>query len=490
MATRTDISVFQQLSPRVAEVSQPSSEVVMQDYVDTLRIEEEQFDAMGYERLIDASGKQDLGGGVLVGITVQQNNIQLAFEPNTTPVHIGTVTTPSGAPNAVGRITFADSTADWVAADVVPGSFIINFTKNSIVDVVRVVDTTMLETRTPANGTDDEFDIGDVIHVFNIRQCTTSGGNLVAADENGSTIPAILPTAFTQVILQTSSSATIQELADIQFASYNNGVTIDIDNNTGRNASGTTFPTGTGRQPCDNWTDALAIADSLGLFTFYVVGGAAIPLLLDFTDKEFVGQSRTRTTLIVQDGSLLDRCVFTEATVSGAFTAGNLVELNECEIEDLSNIAGAVYDCGMEGVNSLTTNLKTEFVRAYSEVAGGSATNILDINNAELFIRDYQGGIELRNKGGTAPVSIDISSGQVVVNDNCSAGTITLRGLAKWTNESTYAGGTTILNEMMSNQSIAAAVWNSLVSTYVAANSFGQLVGRRLLTAAKFFTLK
>jgi hypothetical protein len=99
MATRNDIIVEQRLSPRVAEVRQPSDEVVMQDYVDTLRIEEERFQSMGFERLIDASGKQDLGGGVLVGITVEENNVQLAFEPNTTPAHIGSVTTPSGPPN-------------------------------------------------------------------------------------------------------------------------------------------------------------------------------------------------------------------------------------------------------------------------------------------------------------------------------------------------------------------------------------------------------
>lgn len=489
MAERTDITYTQTLSPRVAEIAAPSTEIVMQDYVDTTRVEEARFRSMGFPALISASGKQDLGGGTLVAITVQEENLQLAFQPRFTPAVTGTVTTGSGPPNLLGRVTFTDTAADFVTANVQPGSYMINWTKQSVTDVVRVVDSDTLETRAPQNGSDDEWTIGDSYSLWNITQVRTSGGNLVAVDENGASISAILPTWGTQVILTTSSSATIQELEDIQFASYNNGVTIDLANKTGKATSGTVFPAGTLRQPSDNWTDTLAIANEVGLSKFYVLGDATIPLVLDFTDFVFEGESRGKTTLTILDGSLLNGSEFVSATLTGTFTSGNKVELRDCEIDMLSNIYGSLYDCGMEGTNSLVSGVKTEIVRGYSEVAGGAATNILDINNAELFIRDYQGGIELRGKNGISPVSIDMSSGQVIVNDNNSAGEITLRGIAKWTNESTYAGTTTIQNEMINLNSIPASVWNALSSAYTAAGSFGQLVGRKLLTISKFVGL-
>ena len=216
MADRTDITYIQQLTPRVAEIAAPSTEIVMQDYVDTTRLEEERFQSMGFGRLINASGKEDLGGGLSVAITVSEQNVQLAFEPRTDPAETGTVTTASGPPNAVGRQTFVDTAADFVTADVQPGSMVINFTDRSIADVVRVVNATTLETRTLANGIGNEYDVSDVYHVFNIIQCRTLGGNLVAVDENDVSIPAILPTAFTQVVQQTSSSATIQNLDQIE----------------------------------------------------------------------------------------------------------------------------------------------------------------------------------------------------------------------------------------------------------------------------------
>jgi len=45
-------------------------------------------------------------------------------------------------------------------------------------------------------------------------QCTALGGNLVALDEDGMIMSPIQPTAFTQVIIANSSSATILEITD------------------------------------------------------------------------------------------------------------------------------------------------------------------------------------------------------------------------------------------------------------------------------------
>jgi hypothetical protein len=121
-------------SPRIITVLAPATSITMQELVNSIRDwEDEQLD-LEYDHLINATGKDNLGGGVLVGITVTLRNAKLAFEARPGPGYV---------------------------------------------------------------------------------QCTALGGNLVALDEYGNVMPPILPTAFTQVIVANSSSATILEINDI-----------------------------------------------------------------------------------------------------------------------------------------------------------------------------------------------------------------------------------------------------------------------------------
>jgi hypothetical protein len=185
----------------------------MQDTVDTLRKQEDGFSTgLAYEKLLNASGKEDLGDGVAVGITVALQNTHIAFEARRTPAESGTVTTGSSAPVniQIGQIIdFEDAAADFITANVQPGSLVINFSDRSIADVYRVESATKLTTKNLVNGTTNTFQVGDIYQVFNIIQCDLSGGNIVAVDELDTIISPVLPTAFTQVIRSASSSATL-----------------------------------------------------------------------------------------------------------------------------------------------------------------------------------------------------------------------------------------------------------------------------------------
>lgn len=208
MTTRTDITYDFNDSPRIAEIASPSVGLVVQDWVDTTRPAEESFRGMSEFKMMDAGGKEDLGAGLFVGITVAQQNTQIAFQARTTPAEQGTVSTPSGAP-ALGRITFEDSVATFIANGVTRGALVINFTDQSVADVVSVNSEVSLTTTVLVNGLGNTFDISDVYHVFNIIQVRTTGGNLTAVDDLGAPISPILPTAFTQVIQETSTASSL-----------------------------------------------------------------------------------------------------------------------------------------------------------------------------------------------------------------------------------------------------------------------------------------
>ncbi len=207
MTSRTDILQEFQTDPRIQTVEAPSVSYLVQDIVDTSRVIEEQFDATTFGRLVDAGGKEDLGGGLEVAITATFQNNLVEFEARRTPAETGTITT-QGLTDARGFVQLIDSAADFVAAGVAPGSFVINFSDGSITDVRRVIGTDQLECKALVNGSGNTFEVGDVYEVFNIIQCTVDGGNLVAVDEFGASISPILPSAFTQVVLARAAAGT------------------------------------------------------------------------------------------------------------------------------------------------------------------------------------------------------------------------------------------------------------------------------------------
>ena len=80
MAIRDDFTINWAASPRVIEIAKPSTECNMQDLLDTLRWLESQPSAMDNSPIISASGKEPLGGGTKVGLTVAMLNAKVSFE--------------------------------------------------------------------------------------------------------------------------------------------------------------------------------------------------------------------------------------------------------------------------------------------------------------------------------------------------------------------------------------------------------------------------
>ena len=208
MTTRTDVTIEYVDSPRLATIASPSVAMNMQDAVDTLRELEDNTRGISETKLLDASGKEELEVGLNVGITVAMQDTLWAFQARTGPAETGTVTTGSSPPSA-GRISFIDTAATFVTNNVARGSLVVNFTDQSVADVISVDSEIQLTTRTLVNGIGNTFDISDVYHVFNIIQVNFVGGNLTAVDDVAAVISPVLPTAFTQVVLTKSSSATL-----------------------------------------------------------------------------------------------------------------------------------------------------------------------------------------------------------------------------------------------------------------------------------------
>lgn len=450
---RPDVNVDFQPSPRTVEVSAPSVELTIQDLVDSLRVTEDSFsEGLSFDKLIDAAGKEPLGGGVKVGITATLQNAQVSFESRTTPAVVGSVTTGSGP--AVNNIqSFSDASADFVAAGVEKGSLVINFTDNSVCDVYEVVSSTELLTKNLVNGSVNEFNNGDVYHIFNIIQCNITGGNLVAEDENDNPITPVVPSAFTQIVRTASSSATLQEQVDIQYSSFNGGVTVDESSPY----SGTDYPVGTPRQPVNNWTDALTIANSRGFPKFYVENSTSLTLGADYSGFLFCGQSKSTTLITLEPQADITGAEFRNASIQGVLDGGNT--LLDCNLLDIVYVDGFIEKCIINNTITLSGTGQANILDCYSGVAG-LATPTLDFggSGSSLAMRNYDGGLTVVNKTGPEPASLDFNSGQLIMHNSVTDGEIVIRGSCVWQNKSTYTGGANITDETFGTDVIVDAI--------------------------------
>lgn len=256
------------------------------------------------------------------------------------------------------------------------------------------------------------------------------------------------------IYIKPSEAETIQlnSLA-IEYSSFDGGVTLDSVNGV----TGTTYPTGTPRQPSDNLADTMSIALTNGFGKIYVLGDTLIDSGGDYRGMIFIGESQTKTTLTISDAAQVDNSEFYSAHIDGTLD-GN-AKLQDCVIDDLMFVTGFIEQCVLAGgVIILGGNADAHFLDCWSGVPG-TQTPTIDMGGSgqALALRNYNGGIKLINKTGDDPVSIDLNSGQVIIDDTVNGtGTVVLRGVGKWTNKDTYAGTATVIDELVDGRDLTA----------------------------------
>lgn len=247
-----------------------------------------------------------------------------------------------------------------------------------------------------------------------------------------------------QVQVRSNNSTGLQDLNSLQAASFDGAVTVNLSSTF----TGSVFPVGTRGFPVNNFADAKAIADARGIPFFNVVGSSTLDAADYSSGYTFQSDNANQTTLTVPAGADVDNCVFRELTVTGTIDAN--VDMHGCTLAaPMSLGSGQATSCVLgAGTYTLTGTGTMQFLDCWSGVPG-AGTPILDFagNNKALGVRGYNGGIRLQNKTGAASVSIDLNSGQAIIDDTVTAGTVLIRGVGRWANESTYAGGADVQNQ-------------------------------------------
>lgn len=455
------LTIDAERSPRLIFVDSATNEISVQELIDQLRDwEDDPGRGMVYPRIILAAGKEPLGGGVKVGITATLQNARLAFSPDSTTTSDGTATSAS----STGQ-TLIDTAATFQTDGVTVGANVTNATTGSFGTVLSIDSETQLTLRTLNGGTRQDFQIGDTYFVHNVVQKNVSGGNLVAVDANGAEIDPIYPTAYTQVIRTSSSSATLQELIDIQFTSFDNA-SVWIDPNS--SYSGTQYPVGTTRQPVNNDIDAQAIADERALFNLTVRDN--VTFTGTHTGMKFWGRSPRTTQITIDSSATLSGCEFELLLLSGDLGNNGSSYYITVAFKNVSGIFGHLEGCVLrEGTNTINTFVMLNKCAAVSAINPGTDIPILDCNgDGRIAARSLDGEIIIQNKSSGNDCSLHLEGAVVTLTSTITAGTWRFHGVGTVVDNS---GGTAVIDttDLVSPRSVATAIWEEpLETTYTA----------------------
>ena len=422
MAELTGIAYTLVTSPRIAESPASVDEVTVQDALDTLSKKQSDIDVIGATPgvdntvLVGGSGKDDLGGGVTVGITSTFDNLQWAFASDYTATESGTAT-------SVGTTTLIDLTATFITKGITRGAAIINYDDRSIAEVLEVISETEIRHRVLNNGSNNDWTIGDNYTIHNIIQKSIAGGNQVAKDDLGATISPVFPTAFTQVLLTASSSATSTSQAALEVGLFNGGVAIDTLNGFSGTGSIDGIPIGTRQKPSNNIANAETIAIANSLVKFYLMED----FTLDAQDLSegylFIGDSLFLELTLATDANMTNNN-FESLTVIGESDGSNTFK--NCIINDTTKVSGLVENCGLKGTTSLSGD--TTFNNCYSLAPGSGKPNV-NINGAwNMIFRKFDGSIGI--EGATGGIhTITLNAGRPVFAPSCTDGEFSCRGI-------------------------------------------------------------
>lgn len=233
-----------------------------------------------------------------------------------------------------------------------------------------------------------------------------------------------------QVGVNTANSAGLQDSSSLQAASFGDVVAIDQINGI----NGTTFPIGTKGSPCKTIDNARSIMLKNNIGTIYPIGNLTLGVGDDVSNIIVRGQNPTKTIITIGTEANTTGCEIRECTVIGVLDGGTV--LRQCLISTIVYFNGFCVDCVIaEGTITLGGGASALFLSCVSGVAGSNMPTInMGGSGQSLGMRDYNGGLRITNKTGIDSVSLDMSSGQVVVESSVTnTENIAVRGIARLT---------------------------------------------------------
>lgn len=197
------------------------------------------------------------------------------------------------------------------------------------------------------------------------NSCEVTGGNLLSYDSVlEEFINPIEPSPNVTVTRTTSASATVKELEEMQYASYQNAVWFD----PGSSNSGTAYPAGTREFPVNNLTDAVSIANTKGFSVLQVLASTTLDAGTVLDNFTIHGHSLTATKITMSAAASCVGVILQHCTIEGVLDGDSTIE--ECVVLDLTYVNGLIHNSMLQGTVQLSGAKMARILDCHSDVPG------------------------------------------------------------------------------------------------------------------------
>lgn len=231
-------------------------------------------------------------------------------------------------------------------------------------------------------------------------------------------------------------------------------VTLDTVNGS----PGTGWPLGTHHSPVDNLTDALTImsygkVDELILCSDLVVGAGH-----DISNIVIRTIGRMGIDVTLTSGCVAQGTTFRNVNLSGTLTEGNILLIEDCSIGSLYNFSGVMNNVAFLDNVELSIYSWANIIQG---TAGGNPTNEVELllNGASINVSQWTGNLKLMDKEAANRSVINCTSGNIIIDSTCIAGTIQLLGVGQIEADNSGAGCTVDSDGFIAIESVKNAVW-------------------------------
>jgi hypothetical protein len=300
-------------------------------------------------------------------------------------------------------------------------------------------------------------------------QCRVAGGNIVTFDGSS----PIYPTAFTQVVVTASSSATSSDQEAIQYSSYGDGVSINVTSSN----SGTNYPMGNREYPVNNLLDAVWIADNRGFKKLYIEESMTLGDGVDIEEFTLEGRSSVNTIVTIEDSAYVHDIHLENMNVSGILDGGT--SIHDCNVGNITYVNGNIKNSSLFGTITLSGNLSAVFTNCTSDDPNN--TPIIDLGGSgqNAVFTNYSGRATFKNMADAASIiAIQIDGGDIILDPTITAGNVQLTGIGEFFDNSTSLTSLNI-SGLLNVGNITKSTWDTATADHTTDGSIGNDVAKK-----------
>jgi len=269
-----------------------------------------------------------------------------------------------------------------------------------------------------------------------------------------------------QVSVRASNSAGLIQTRELEYASFNGGVSLDINSSY----SGVGYPYGTVAYPVNNLADALYIANLRGFDKLFINTSMTIDGGSDIQGFTLIGKSRTSTSIYISNATNCVDVFILNCVLTGILDGGTQIE--ECSVGDISYVNGQIRNSGLYGTIYLDGDEKAVISNCYT--IDQDSCPIIDMGGSgqDLAMPNYSGRITIKNlSSASEEIGIGILSGKIILDSTITAGTIIVSGVGLL--EDNTGSGVIVNDEGLLNKALIAETIGIIRNNYAQGSGIG-----------------